>query len=117
MAPENKTILIFVVFMLSKSIKSEELLLSALKKDIEDNIMERVIKYFSKYDKRFQSIDVTLKANDDTHQQMGGDIKRLQEKQIFLETKAEALEKKASNTSVFEIQKRVMKPQTHSPNS
>ena len=106
---KNKTLLLLVLFMLSNSIKSEELLLSALKKDIEDNVMERVIKYFSKYDKRFQSIDAKLKANDDTHQKIGGDIKRLQEKQTFLETKAEALEKKTSNTSVTEIQKRVIR--------
>ena len=109
MAPEKRFFLVFVGFLLSKSVTCEELLLSALKKDIEDNVMERVIKYFSKYDKRFQSIDATLKVHDERHQKTGEDIQRLQEKQRFLGRKSDSLEKKISNTSISVIQERVLK--------
>ena len=103
------TLLISTVILLSKLNNGEELLLSALKKDIEDNVMERVIKYFSKYDKKFQAIDETLKDNDETHQKVDINIKALQAKSQAVEKKIGSLEKKNQNTSFGAIQERVLK--------
>ena len=103
------TLLISTVLFLSKFGNGEELLLSALKKDIEDNVMERVIKYFSKYDKKFKAIDATLKDNEETHQKADVSIKALQAKSQSIENKIGAFEKKISNTSFSVTQERVLK--------
>ena len=71
----------------------EELLLSALKRDIEENVMERVIKYFSKYDEKIQKIDTTIAEITDALTKATKDITVLQIKDIELQGKIDALEK------------------------
>ena len=100
---------VLIVFLLFELSKSEELLLSALKKDIEDNVMERVIKYFSRYDKKFQAIDATLESYDKTHNILKKNVGELRENYKYLERKTGTLEKMNSNTSVRVIQDRVLK--------
>ena len=101
--------LTFVTLLFFKSVKCEELLLSALKKDIEDNVMERVIKYFSKYDKKFQTIEAILDKNIEQLKEVCHGIEVLQNADNNFKRKIDSLEQMNSNTSVEVIKERVLK--------
>ena len=89
--------------------KGEELLLSALKKDIEENVMERVIKYFSKYDEKIQQINNVLTDITDKLSKISADIIVLQEKDVEFQDKITFLVETNRTTQNQIIQQRMHK--------
>ena len=93
-----------------KEVIAEDLLLSALKKDIEDNVMERVIKYFSKYDEQFRNINVNIADHNTILKNLDKNNNALQKRYNNFQRRMNELEKgNGTNTSVQILQEHISK--------